>query len=152
MKRQLTEEQKAKRDERHTKFRQLAAKIANMPEADRVELSRRIQVTTIEGRSLSLANQMLLALQMPVATIVGGFRQWIKAGRCVRKGEHGAMIWCPTGNKVTDASNHHLPTTEAATTDNPDLHFIIGTVFDVSQTDVLEATKVNEVAGELVAA
>jgi hypothetical protein len=33
------------------------------------------------------------------ATIVGGFRQWLKQGRCVKKGEHRSDIWIPLGDK-----------------------------------------------------
>ena len=54
------------------------------------------------------------------------FNAWKALGRSVRKGEHGLMIWCPTGRKGEDS------------TEPAEVHFIPGTVFDVSQTDVVE--------------
>jgi len=35
----------------------------------------------------SLANQLLVAMQLPSATRVAGFRAWLKLGYCVRRGE-----------------------------------------------------------------
>jgi antirestriction protein ArdC len=43
----------------------------------------------------SLHNQILIAFQMPGATRVAGFRQWLKLGYAVKKGEHGICIWAP---------------------------------------------------------
>ena len=62
--------------------------------------------------------------------MVGGFRQWIKAGRAVRKGEHGMSILVPC-----------MPGKDRADDDaaqNDSVRFIGGTVFDVSQTDAIE--------------
>src|SRR5207247_3813306 len=44
----------------------------------------------------SLTNQLLIALAMPHATRVAGFKAWIKLGYCVRRGEHAVIhIWMP---------------------------------------------------------
>ena len=43
----------------------------------------------------SLHNQMLIALQMPEATRVTGFKAWLKLGYAVRRGERGICIWAP---------------------------------------------------------
>ena len=59
-------------------------------------------------------------------SIVGGFQQWRKQGRMVRKGEHGYMIWIPTHRKEEGAPED----------DEGELNFIIGYVFDVTQTEV----------------
>jgi hypothetical protein len=71
----------------------------------------------------SLRNQILIEMQMPNATRVASYRAWLKLGRQVRKGEHGASILVPyiktdkeTGERVVGG-------------------FGGGTVFDVSQTD-----------------
>lgn len=130
----LTPEQIAKRDERRAKFKALWKQVAAMPELDRIKLSNKLGLVTCEGHALSLGNTMLIALQLPGATVLGGFRQWLKHGRCVRKGEHGAMIWVPTGGKKSSE------TTEAteATAEN-ETRFIVGTVFDIGQTDELNA-------------
>lgn len=126
MKRNLTPEQKAQQDERRAKFRKLAHDIAAMPDDKRMEFARSLPVVaTVEGRTLSPTNTMLVCMQSPGATIVGGFRQWLKAGRVVRKGEHGVSIWIPSGVKNDD---NGVP---------DEVHFLTGTVFDVSQTEVL---------------
>jgi hypothetical protein len=39
----------------------------------------------------SLANQLLIAMQCPVA----GFRTWLKLGYCARRGETALRIWVP---------------------------------------------------------
>ena len=74
-------------------------------------------------RTLSVHNQCLIAMQYANATIVGGFKQWLKAKRCVMKGQHGAVIWIPMGrkNKETGELEEHTG-------------FVLGSVFDVSQT------------------
>jgi hypothetical protein len=43
----------------------------------------------------SVANQLLIAMQMPEATMVCGFRAWLKLGYCVRRGETALRIWVP---------------------------------------------------------
>src|SRR5947209_11040949 len=44
---------------------------------------------------LSLNNQLLVALTMPDASFVAGFRAWLKLGYCVRKGEKAIRIIAP---------------------------------------------------------
>lgn len=135
MKRTLTESERARADERKARFRQLAKQIADMSDAEREALAARvIGISTIEGRSLSAHNVCLIATQNPSATLVGGFRQWIKAGRSVRKGEHGLMIWVPMVRK--DAGAGAQPGEVSTKPDST--RFICGTVFDVSQTIAVE--------------
>ena len=129
--RQLTDEQIAARDARRARFSALATQVGAMSETERAQLAASIMPTTIEGRPLSVHNACLIAIQCPTATLVGGFNQWIKAGRYVRKGEHGLMIWAPAKPRET---------TDQTETDKP--KFIMVTVFDVSQTDPLTAARV----------
>lgn len=112
-------------DERREGFRKLAAKIAGMTDDQRKELASKCVATCIEGRGFSFANTCLIAHQRPDATLVGGFRQWIKAGRAVRKGEHGFGIWVPIPRRRDDG--------EIDRDAKP--RFMMGTVFDVSQTE-----------------
>lgn len=135
MKRTLTAEQAAARDERRGRMRAIAKQISAMSEEQRQALAARCPVATIEGRTLSLHNQCMVATQLPSATVVGGFRQWITAGRAVRKGEHGLAIWVPIGKKTGENQpvDNHLSTSEA---ERPG--FILGTVFDISQTQEIE--------------
>src|SRR5689334_25449227 len=96
MRRQPTESQKEAAKARREKFRAIVQQLGKMSEAERIDLAAKLPViATCEGHALSIHNQCLLAVQCPSATIVGGFRQWKKQGRAVKKGEHGHMIWCP---------------------------------------------------------
>ena len=137
MKRAYTPEQQAAFSERKLRFRALARKIGAMTNDERSALAARLPaITTVEGRALSMFNQCMLAVQCPQATLVGGFRQWINAGRAVRKGEHGAAIWVPM--KPRKADGEQTETTEDG--DKP--AFMLGTVFDVSQTDEIQTVAV----------
>ena len=138
MKKQLTAEQKAKAEERKAQFRDLWKRVSAMPELERVQLSNRLGLVTCEGRALSLTNQMLIALQRPGATVLGGFRQWLKQGRAVRKGERGCMIWVPCGVRGgADASAS--PAGDGDAGEGSDVRFIVGTVFDIGQTEEVNA-------------
>lgn len=137
MKRKLTPEQTAKRDERRAKFKTLWKAVADMPELERVQMSNRLGFVTCEGHAFSPCNSMLLAMQCPAGSVFGGFRQWLKHGRAVRKGEHGAMIWVPCG--IRAAAEAPAVEGEAATESAERSGFIIGTVFDIGQTNEIES-------------
>lgn len=83
-----------------------------------------------EGRILSDANIVFLAWQSKIHfTIVAGFKQWIKHGRCVRKGEHGHCIFIPAMNKERNKN------ADGSETVIEELQrFLVATVFDISQT------------------
>jgi len=85
-------------------------------------------VATVEGRTLSPHNSILVHIQSSNGgpTVVGGYKQWKKAGRHVDKGEHGLMIWFPIGPKDEDGN---VIKTE---------RYYVGTVFDISQTSEME--------------
>jgi len=129
MRRQPTEEQKAESTAKRERFRALSKRIAEMPEAERNALAARISPTTVEGHTLSCHNALMIGFQSPTASIVGGFAQWRKLGRAVRKGEHGIAIWVPRfagkGEGQEDAGSPE--------------GFMVGYVFDVTQTDEQEA-------------
>jgi hypothetical protein len=109
------------------KMKQLAEQFAKMSEAERVELSNQLgSLRTIEGRPLSFKNSALLYFQRKGVSIVGGFQQWKKAGRIVKKGEKALAIFCPATKK----------TEEGETSDSPSF-FFTGSVFDISQTEPL---------------
>jgi antirestriction factor ArdC-like protein len=128
-KKTLTQAQIAARDARRERFRALVKQVAEMPEEQRIAIANKVGIVTVEGHPLSLKNMALVALQLPAASLVAGFRQWIAQGGAVKKGEHGAMIWIPIGRKVTDE------TTGGTHTEMDDNRaFTIATVFDISQT------------------
>jgi hypothetical protein len=131
-----TDEQKRKAAERRERFRALAARVADMSEDERTALVMRAgAVVTCEGRALSPFNSCLLLTQLPTASMVGGFRQWLDKGRSVRKGEHGLMIWIPTGRNEKGEEDAPPPAGEGIDDAPKRAGFIMGTVFDVSQTD-----------------
>jgi hypothetical protein len=129
--RKLTAAQEAAKQERRARFQSFVKTVADMGANERDALAAKmIGAVSVEGRPYSPRNAAILALQCPSATILGGFRQWLAAGRCVRKGEHGHMLWVPTSKKQEAAQDG----TEAGGS----TYFIIGTVFDISQTTVLD--------------
>ena len=122
--RQPTEAQKQATQEKRAKMRLLAAQIAKLSDVQRQEIVDRLGLVTVEGRSLSVHNQCMLALQVPEASVVGGFRQWQLAGRMVIKGQHGACIWIPIGTHKGEGEDEATDPTG----------FTLATVFDISQT------------------
>lgn len=148
MRKVLTADQVAAKKARRDKFTALWKQVAAMPELERVQLANKLGIVTCEGHELSLANTMLVALQNSQASIVGGFRQWIKHGRAVQKGQHGMMIWCPI--RQGESAEPNTSNVDTAETDSKSLKFIIGTVFDISQTQEIE-TSVVQPEAELVA-
>ena len=124
--REPTEEQRQRAAERRARFRDMVRTVAAMSEAERLALAERLpRIATCEGHALSLHNTILCATQRPDTTLVGGFRQWMRQGRVVRKGEHGLMIWVPS----------QAPQRDDAAAGDESLRFLMGTVFDVTQTD-----------------
>lgn len=132
--RAATPEQRAQAEERRNRFRGLARQIAAMGPEARAELAARVNPTTVDGHPLSVHNACLLAAQLASVTLVGGFRQWRRAGRRVRKGEHGLALWVP---RAVGKAEAEAPEPEATALDigaeRP--RFLMGTVFDVSQTE-----------------
>ena len=53
-------------------------------------------------RSRSVRNQLLIVAQMPQARFAFTFRQWLRHGYCVSKGEKASYIWQPKGRRTTD--------------------------------------------------
>jgi antirestriction factor ArdC-like protein len=81
-------------------------------------------------------------MQRPDVSLVGGFQQWRKTGRMVRRGEHGMMIWIPRKGKKSDESGTAEPEGDvfslvdaAEGTEVSTNKFFIGTVFDIAQTE-----------------
>lgn len=83
--------------------------------------------------SYSLQNTLLLAYQCAARGItptrIGGFRAWLKLGRCVRKGEVALWVMVPMPIKQRDRDPEE-PGEER-------LLFRSVPVFELSQTDVL---------------
>jgi hypothetical protein len=128
MPKQVTPEQKQKAIERREKFRALVRQVAQMSDSDREAMIMRVgAVVTCEGRELSPTNTMLCLMQCPGVSMVGGFKQWLRQGRAVSKGQHGIAIWIPCAGKKSDEGEVETET-----------YFTMGTVFDISQTQEIE--------------
>lgn len=70
-----------------------------------------------------------LILAASGATNVAGYREWKQLGRQVRKGEHGIKLAAPVVVKDKDTGEPKVVNVKTAT------------VFDISQTDELEAQR-----------
>ena len=114
--------------------------LSEMTEEQRLTVADKFGIVTVEGHLLTAHNQCFLVAQLasldasrsgsPINfTIVGGFQQWKKAGRSVRKGEHGFLIFVPS--KTKQEENPEM------ISDDEDVHFFTATVFDISQTEVI---------------
>lgn len=109
----------------------LAAKVRALPPERQSEMAGELGTVTCEGRPLSRFNCVYLLIQggssYPLA-MVGGFRQWKKAGRSVRKGETAAgYIFVPLTRKGKDRDPG----------DDDAVFFRLVPVFDVTQTDAV---------------
>jgi len=111
-------------EEKKSKIQSLQKAIKAMTPAQLQTLADKFGIVTIDGHSLSLHNNALVILQNPKSTVVGGFKQWLKAGRAVKKGEHGSYILVPSQKDKDDS--------EAG------IFFFTGTIFDISQTMEIE--------------
>lgn len=117
-----------------TRARQLLRAISAMSDAERQRMAERMpQVMNPQGHFLTLHNTLLLCQQAQRSdlTVVAGFRQWIKAGRVVRKGQKSlGYIAVPIQVRQKDRNGDK--------TDAKELRFRFVPVFDVSQTEALE--------------
>ncbi len=120
-------------EDRKAKLKELQAKLKALTPEQRQALANRGVIATIEGRTLSVHNTILLQLQSngTIPTIVVGYNQWKAAGRFVKQGQHGFTIWFPIGPKNDDGE-----LLEAE-------RFYTGTVFDITQTELFAAPKNN---------
>ena len=122
-------------NEKKDKIKQLRNYLSTMDDAQRQELASKVGIVSIDGHSFSITNQCLMAFQNPDVTIVGGFNQFKQAGRMVKKGEHGMVIFYPSARKNEE-------------TGEDDINFYCGTVFDISQTQLMaekESVNFNQV-------
>ena len=109
--------------ERKAKFSELAKALKAMDESAKIDFVADRLIHNVDQKQMSLRNTALMLMQRPdeIPTVVGGFKQWLNAGRCVKKGEHGMMIWYPSSRTKED-------------TEEEETRFYVGTVFDIAQT------------------
>lgn len=129
----LNEQEKAQlRQEKKEKIIRIRKTLSELSEEQRQAIADKYGIVTVEGHLLTPHNQCFLVAQSEINfTVVGGFQQWRKAGRSVRKGEHGFLIFVPSKQKETENPvDNFLESDE-------DIKFYTATVFDISQTDLL---------------
>ena len=103
--------------------------------------------TMSKFHNYSVNNSMLIAMQMPEATLVAGYRSWQKNfGRHVNKGEKAIRILAPAPYKIKEERDKKDPVTGSTVVDKDGVPekeevevtipaFQVVSVFDVSQTD-----------------
>lgn len=142
---EATPEQKEAAAARRAGIKQLCAIVKALPVEKRVLLAASYGIRSAEGRELSPFNQCLLVHQNSSVSIVGGFQQWKKLGRSVKKGERSLAIWVPCGKQAESAND----AAANPDTDN-DRFFILGSVFDITQTET-DDEKAARIAAETLA-
>jgi antirestriction protein ArdC len=129
--RQLTDDERA---ERRAQERELMDKaVRSLLTSDGWQRWVRIRAMF---RQYSAANTWLIAMQMPDATRVAGFRTWLTLNRCVRRGERAIRIWTPMTVKVRD-DDGNVKKDEQTGQQLKRTRFRLAPVFDVSQTEQL---------------
>lgn len=94
-----TEEQKAAALARRDALKKIACMVSEMtPDQRRAMVHKFGAIVNCEGRALSEYNSIFVLSQAQNASMLGGFRQWRKVGRKVRKGAKALAIWIPTGS------------------------------------------------------
>ena len=108
-------------DIKKDKIKQLRAFLSGINETQRKQFASKYGIVSIEGHSYSLVNQCLIAFQCPTATVCGGYQQFKKAGRQVKQGEHGIVIFIPSVHEDKETGDESV-------------NFYCATIFDISQT------------------
>ena len=120
---------KEEKDAWRSKMRALAKQIKQISPERQAELAGRIGTITAEGHRLSTFNTIFLAMQSGNGGFVqvGGYRQWQRVGRKVRKGESSiGSIFVPLGKKKDENGDID---------DEEKTRFLTVPMFDVNQTE-----------------
>jgi antirestriction factor ArdC-like protein len=129
----MTPEEQTAWEARRAQMQAVTKQLAALSDEERAAMAQRIGVIlTCEARALSPWNCCMLAFQRPDATVVGGFQQWKRVGRKVKKGERGSYIWIPLGTRETDGAG------QPQTAMPDERRFKMVAVFDLSQTEAME--------------
>ena len=133
----LTQEQKEQyRKEKNEKIIRIRKTLSEMTEEQQQAVADKFGIVTVEGHLLTAHNQCFLVAQSELNfSIVGGYRQWQKAGRSVRKGEHGFYIFVPSKTKEESENSAEV------SSDDETPFFFTAVVFDISQTEAIANTE-----------
>jgi len=107
-----------------------------LSESDLQNLAGVMPVSNPEGHQISKYNKAFLKFQNENLnfTVIAGYKQWLKFGRCVKKGQHGHWIFIPSMIKTKKEENGQETVSEELD------RFLMARVFDVSQTFEMKET------------
>ncbi|MBW7932253.1 MAG: hypothetical protein H3C62_01310 [Gemmatimonadaceae bacterium] len=144
--RDLTEEQKSARQAQRRARTNEAAERLERSVQDMIA-GEAFQAVLRFSRTLhrySMHNIMMIWSQRPDATHVAGFNAWRSLDRHVVKGAKAIKIWVPIKRRSKETPEDQMPdvsaggagaATVAAPAARPGVRFILGSVFDVKDTD-----------------
>ena len=89
----------------------------------------------------SMNNSILIAMQMPDASVVGSFQHWKTVGAKVKKGSKAIKILCPV------KYNYEVENEDGTIEQKSGMTFRLGNVFDISQTDAKVPSLTKELKG-----
>lgn len=118
------------------KMGEIAKRVRLMSREEREALAERNGFLTCEGHRLSPYNTCYLLYQgcpWEAGAMVGGFRQWERAGRYVRAGEHAVgYIYVPMGGGKQRAEGDGNESDEKES-----LRFTLVPMFSLTQTEIV---------------
>lgn len=131
----------SKAQEKRDRIRNFSKEISQYTNEELQEIAEELCITTIEGHVLSLKNQVLLDTQTRdlswTPSVVGGYKQWLEAGRQVKKGSSSlAIIAGAMGNKKDKEGNNII--NKDSGENEKKLQFRIVNVFDITQTEEIQ--------------
>lgn len=127
----LTEQERAERRQRDREYAQRAVEQLRSSDGWQQWLPTRAAF-----RTYSLTNQLLIAIAMPEATRVAGFKAWLNLGYCVRRGEKAVIrIWMPIPPSKKQLEEWHAAGGDP--NQKPRTRYKLGPVWDRSQVDPL---------------
>jgi len=112
------------------RIRQFLQAYRNLSDKQKGEILDKIQALSIEGRPYSPTNQCLLAMQEGQKGTYGGFNQWRQAGKKIKKGAKGFLIFFPS--KSGHSSNEP---SEEGEEDTTAMRFFCTYIFHESQVE-----------------
>ncbi len=118
-------------DEKKQKIKAIYQSIKDLTPEQKEQLIMQLNIKNPEGHSLSGNNCLLLDRQAAMYhqnisfSVVGGFKQWQKYNRKVKKGESGFYIAIPSKKQEQQSEN------------DDEVFFFFKAVFDISQTEDL---------------
>ena len=118
----------AQRKEWREKMNGMIKEVSGLSNERREEIARKYPIITSDGHAISAFNTVFLTLQTELSlTIIGGFKQWERAGRTVAKGVKAAgYIYVPMKGKKDAEGETRTPER---------LRFRMVPVFDIAQTE-----------------